>query len=870
MTTLARTAVLPFDHLAAELIAFPLRAETTLTDPVTHLDPTLRGSTGRLWRAAERELLAAAPGISLDELTAMRDDYWFGGPDGLPLRGPRPLHRHLRAATRRYLTPMGAGFGAGRPAALLGPQRPAPAAAEARRAWMWLTFALPSDLLLSGCGEHGWIPEPDLLSPPLRDLLRRGFAETHLHVGASFDFPTVWATLTARLAQPGVHADAFRAPGADLGEGADLVHWLVRSVIARWALARFVAAGAPGTFEAFFGGPLRAEACAPGGAGPGNLAVAEAALRDLANGRLSDLHLGQLAAAYRDLAGIVAPDEPHGLADLRARDPLSTVLPGTTGSPEQRYVHRTTTYLDRCEERRRADEAAAVLFWQTVRVRVLLYRYLTQRPLTPGLPWFIRFYARMSAARGTSPPHTTIAAADRTSGGNVGLHSLEMRTAPVAAIAELTTWAVAVDRAGAGVAERGLVFHFLKQRGGDIARGILPVGGAGTHADPAAPQNAGRCRYSGYFTEQTRSATALARMLLRWPHTQFSVRALDACNDELAVPAWVLRPLLALVRNAAYEGARAATQVGLPPPPPLRTTIHAGEDYAHLLTGLRQIHEAIEVLGLQEGDRIGHGLALGMDPALWAARTGRAALPSSDRVLDLAWEWSWWTRRGGGADAARLAYIEREVSDVGSAWFGTVVDIADIQRLRSDLADPDTLAAAGFPDRPPRRPPHDHRARLLQSYLRSHSAFRAGRVTVLVDPTNEVDALNRLSVSLREEIARGGLAIEINPTSNLLIGDLADVRNHPLWRLAPPRPRDDLPPLAVTIGSDDPLVFNCTLPGEYQLLFDSLVLAGLTDAEAMRWLDGVRRTGLERSFTVGPSGWNGAIVVCDRELPPLS
>lgn len=74
----------------------------------------------------------------------------------------------------------------------------------------------------------------------------------------------------------------------------------------------------------------------------------------------------------------------------------------------------------------------------------------------------------------------------------------------------------------------------------------------------------------------------------------------------------------------------------------------------------------------------------------------------------------------------------------------------------------------------------------------------------------------------------------------------------------------------MTVGSDDPLVFICTLPGEYQLLFDSLVLAGLTDAEAMKWLDDVRRTGLERSFTVGPSGWDGAIVVCDRNVPPLS
>ena len=103
------------------------------------------------------------------------------------------------------------------------------------------------------------------------------------------------------------------------------------------------------------------------------------------------------------------------------------MLPGNSGSAEQRYVQRTTAYLDRCEERGQPDVAATVLFWQTVRVRVLLYRYLIQRPLTPGLPWFIRFYGRMSAARGPSTPRTVIAAADRTSGGDVGLHSLEIR-----------------------------------------------------------------------------------------------------------------------------------------------------------------------------------------------------------------------------------------------------------------------------------------------------------------------------------------------------------------------------------------------------------------------------------------------------------
>ena len=60
--------------------------------------------------------------------------------------------------------------------------------------------------------RDGWIPQPDLLTPAVRDMLARGFAETHLHVGASLDFRCVWSLLLARLASPGLRvADAGRA-----------------------------------------------------------------------------------------------------------------------------------------------------------------------------------------------------------------------------------------------------------------------------------------------------------------------------------------------------------------------------------------------------------------------------------------------------------------------------------------------------------------------------------------------------------------------------------------------------------------------------------------------------------------------------------
>ena len=55
---------------------------------------------------------------------------------------------------------------------------------------------------------------------------------------------------------------------------------------------------------------------------------------------------------------------------------------------------RTCNYLDSRDRTEQPDLFTAKIFWQTARIRTMLYRHLTQRPLTPGLPWFIRFYGQ--------------------------------------------------------------------------------------------------------------------------------------------------------------------------------------------------------------------------------------------------------------------------------------------------------------------------------------------------------------------------------------------------------------------------------------------------------------------------------------------
>jgi hypothetical protein len=187
--------------------------------------------------------------------------------------------------------------------------------------------------------------------------------------------------------------------------------------------------------------------------------------------------------------------------------------------------------------------------------------------------------------------------------------------------------------------------------------------------------------------------------------------------------------------------------------------------------------------------------------------------------------------------------------------FGDTLETAELVALAAYLHSPDRLRFAGFPDGPgpARRNALNLGARRLDrlaTYLTDRALFLRGREIEWVDPSDEGEVLVRLQGALRAEVAGRGIAVEVNPTSNLLIGDLHDLRSHPLWRLRPPRSSGELRPVSVCIGSDDPLTFGTTLRQEYQLLHDALLLSGFSDEEAREWIDRTRATGMETRFSV--------------------
>jgi adenosine deaminase len=88
--------------------------------------------------------------------------------------------------------------------------------------------------------------------------------------------------------------------------------------------------------------------------------------------------------------------------------------------------------------------------------------------------------------------------------------------------------------------------------------------------------------------------------------------------------------------------------------------------------------------------------------------------------------------------------------------------------------------------------------------------------------------------ALVQELAARGIVLEVCPSSNVALGLYPDYEHHPLGALREAGVR-------VTLGSDDPPYFGCSIGGEYAVAHQRI---GLDEGELMD----ITRTAVEGSF----------------------
>lgn len=367
---------------------------------------------------------------------------------------------------------------------------------------------------------------------------------------------------------------------------------------------------------------------------------------------------------------------------------------------------------------------------------------------------------------------------------------------------------------GRADAELTLVAHFIKRPTSDLN------------------DRSRRCRDSDLriglneqarVLETLRKGSATARALLQ---------GIDGASNELHAPPEPFAPAFRLARRADIP----------------RATFHVGEDFRHLLSGIRSVAEVLEFLDLRSGDRIGHATALGIDPALWLSRTApRAVLSRMDVLDDAVFAFRALMMIGGYAqDMFHLERLIAEHSEIlygqerspdllERAWELRRLDALEVRAVeRSLLRNGQALTGeavareARFLSETAVDAHRSAELRLITDLVASSgAAYEVFSQRHALDPKRADERVDVEAAQISKEafaalqdhvlgLVNGrGVALETLPTSNLRISFYDVMAEHHLYRwLGLCGPTITNRP-TVCVGSDDPGIFATNLRNEY-------------------------------------------------------
>ena len=357
------------------------------------------------------------------------------------------------------------------------------------------------------------------------------------------------------------------------------------------------------------------------------------------------------------------------------------------------------------------------------------------------------------------------------------------------------------------------------------------------------------------------------------------VFSIDAVGKETYTPPEVFASFFTFLRRQCttltdniYDGITQFNHH-----PRLILTIHAGEDFNHIVTGIRRVYETITFFEMTKGDRLGHALSLGIRPQDWINEIQEIILTKQEYFDNLVWLCMSLKRIAHRVDETERYMYSYEES-IYKLFYELYPNI-DKQKIRPSLVD--LYDAWGLRKHDPmvyRKMKNgvlsfseyeeyscpknfDKFSKVSKEIYEDYMFNATTRIKgeeIIVLPKSEI--LNKelkiweaLQDELLNSIASEGIIIETNPSSNIFISSLDAYKKHPIFRFCPPKEKFIKKGgkfnryklrnghIGVTINSDDPAIFATTLQNEYSLIKQAAIdYYECTDKEAEDWLNEIR------------------------------
>lgn len=698
----------------------------------------------------------------------------------------------------------------------------------------------------------------------LEQILKRGVAETHIHRGAAISFNISWQNVMNLTGKNRNFYKQKMYTDVLVGKNFGLENYIMAIAIVRLLMATYIDKHLSNFCE-YINNWFDVKTC--------SLIIDVFEGKEISNEKYDFFSIWE---RIKEKLGIYVNNNLDKKAS--EEDVLINVFNAEKNintTSENIFLFKSMKYIDDSQE----DYFFTKLFWQYIRIKNELFQLTVQDNLVRGLKNFQNYYRRSTALEGyTSKEYWKLILQNQFQ--NIHLKKLELRISfekgiSIGAIkrnlkkALISFFEAYKEILEKDIRERnsdrnskkkeipsvGLVFHMIKE--------------FDKKENEKCWQN-----YNGnedcelYFREiqekYRKQIIALNEIREEICGLSDYIVGIDAASIENDTEPWVFAPIYELARDSSthkliYENSNKYERIKN-----LGFTFHAGEDFRHFLTGIRRVDEVVEHFKFHAGDRIGHGISLGLDIGKWIENNKVVVIPRIEHLENLLWVWGIY-KDGRYVKCFDNVFLEQEIMKHAQKVYENVEGITTYNLWRAYRNKFKTFKTCeNF-----KLNNEDKNNKLFCKFVAkgdsemwneeklTHAQHCKCYLERMMEPvqievkSEEIEMFSQIQRIVASKISKEGIIVEANPSSNVAIGEIENIFEHYIFKLNKRGLGGDVNPenaVMISINSDDPSVFNTNVSNEFAYIFYSLQEKGYSREDVLLWIDKIRSYGMDSCF----------------------